>query len=150
MLFRSHQSTSAILYLESKYPQTSDFCRERISGQIFSIYKGAGSLFVTPAFFLHPTYQFQAPHSFFISYSLSLFWIYCYSCYYNMPSTQNAQPLPSFDLALQSDHQKTILPNLQYPYRSNAHAPWSGSSAPLLFAVSQTFLWCFLPVLLYA
>ena len=147
--------------MESKYPQTSHFCRERISSQKFSIYKGAGSLFVTPAFFLHrQRTNFRLPVRFSsLTHSHSFGSTATPTTIYNifikirviMPSTQNAQPLPSFDLALHSDHQKTTLPNLSYPYRSNAHIPWSGSSTPLLFVVSQTFLWCFfLPVLLCA
>ena len=57
-----------------------------------------------------------------------------------MPSAQNTQALPSFSLALRSDHYTTVLPNLSYPSRHIAHIPWSGSStAPLLFSVSWTF-----------
>lgn len=56
-----------------------------------------------------------------------------------MLPAQQPQPLPSFNSALCSDHHKSILPNLSYPSRPNAHIPWSGPSAPLLFAVSQTF-----------
>ena len=60
-----------------------------------------------------------------------------------MSSVQNAQVLPSFDLSLQPDHYRTMLPNLSYPSRSNAHIPWFGSSAPFYFAVSQTFFFVF-------
>ena len=60
-----------------------------------------------------------------------------------MSSAPNAQVLPSFDLSLQPDHYRTTLPNLSYPSRSNAHISWSGSSAPLLFAVSQIFFFVF-------
>ena len=48
------------------------------------------------------------------------------------------QALPSFNLALQSGHYRTVLPNLEYPSRPSTHIPWSSSSAPLIFSVSQT------------
>lgn len=48
------------------------------------------------------------------------------------------QALPSFNLALHPDHYKTVLPNLSFPSRPSTHIPWSGSSAPLVFSVSQT------------
>ena len=47
------------------------------------------------------------------------------------------QTLPSFNLALRPDHYKTVLPNLSYPSRPITDIHWSGSSAPLLFSVSQ-------------
>ena len=56
-----------------------------------------------------------------------------------MPSAQNAQALPSIDPGLRPSHYRTILPNLSYPYSPNSHILCSGSSAPLLFSVSQTF-----------
>ena len=52
------------------------------------------------------------------------------------------QALPSFNLALHPDHYKTVLPNISFPCRPNTHIPWSGSSAPLVFSVSQTFFFC--------
>ncbi|KAF8801460.1 hypothetical protein BYT27DRAFT_7216123 [Phlegmacium glaucopus] len=51
-----------------------------------------------------------------------------------MPPIQHPQLLPSFNLALRADQYRTTLPNLSYPSRPVAHIPWSGSSAPLLFA----------------
>ena len=48
------------------------------------------------------------------------------------------QTLPSFNFAVHADHYKTVLPNILYPSRPITHIPWSGSSAPLLFSVSQT------------
>ena len=60
-----------------------------------------------------------------------------------MPSAQNAQALPSIDPGLRPSHYRTILPNLSYPYSPNSHILCSGSSAPLLFSVSQTFLFMF-------
>ena len=48
------------------------------------------------------------------------------------------QALPSFSLALRPDHYTTVLPNPSYPSRPITHIPWSGSSRPLLFSVSQT------------
>jgi len=51
-----------------------------------------------------------------------------------MPPVQHPQSLPSFSLTLSTDHYKTVLPNLSYPSRPNAHVPWSGPSAPLLFS----------------
>jgi len=48
-----------------------------------------------------------------------------------MSSTQNTQPLPSFNVALCPSHYKTVLTNLSYPSRPHSHIPWSRSSAPL-------------------
>jgi hypothetical protein len=68
------------------------------------------------------------------SYSLSLNLLAI-----TMPSVQN-QALPSFNLILHpTDHYTTVLPNLSFPSWSYAHIPWSGSPAPVLFLVSQTF-----------
>ena len=55
------------------------------------------------------------------------------------------QALPSFKLALHPDQYKTVLPNLSYPSRPITDIHWPGSSASLLFSVSQKekfFVYC--------
>ena len=91
-------------------------------------------------FFLHrrgfvttrTTYRFQAIIRF---HSLSQLFLSTFNCY---PIMSPDQTLPSFNLAVHADHYKTVLPNISYPSRPITHIRWSGSSAPLLFSVSQT------------
>ena len=74
------------------------------------------------------------------SHLLSLTFSSTQHCYRAvMQPSQNPQALPSFNIALHPDSYKTTLPNISYPSRPSRHVPWSGSSAPLVFSVGQTF-----------
>ena len=87
------------------------------------------------------TYRFQATIRFSLTHSLFQSTLNCYRPTIMSP----VQVLPSFNQALHPDHYKTVLPNLLYPSRPTADIPWSGSSTPLLFSVSQTiFFFVFL------
>ena len=133
-------------YLDTNDPQMYHFWPSLGTGFPKNwVYKGNALWRILPSFVVEAsslTIFFRS--SFVFTYLPSLFWIYCCYCYHTsskfsaiMPSAQNTQSLPSLNLvAHRSDHYTTILPNLSYPSRPNAHVPWSGSSAPLLFAVS--------------
>ena len=136
------------MYLDANDSQTNHFWPSFRSGfPKNGVYKGTKSFFVTHSVFLHRrrfvTYTpISARRSFSLLTHSHSSWIYCYCYYYTsiiMPSVRNAQALPSIDPSIQPNYYRTILPNLSYPYCPNSHMLCSGSSAPLLFSVSQTF-----------
>ena len=113
------------------------------------VYKDAGPFFVTHSFCLPSTVEVFSPHTTSYRFQGTIHFHFLltltFSIYF-MPSVQNTQTLPSFNLVHPPDHYTITIPNLSYPSRSNAHIAWTGSSAPLLFSVSQTFLFfVFLP-----
>ena len=61
------------------------------------------------------------------------------NCYRAIMPTNQTLPSFNFALHLNPDRYKTVLPNLSYPSRPSTHVPWYGSSAPLVFSVSQSY-----------
>jgi hypothetical protein len=125
----------------TNHPQTNHFWPSQI-------YKGAGPFFVTCFSLSSFTVEVSSPHElhtdfrppfFFTQLSLSLF-LSTLNCYYRVMSPGPVQSLPSFNFVILPDHYKTVLPNISYPSRPITHIPWSGSSAPLHFSVSQNFI----------